>query len=70
MQLNQYCFKIIYHKTKWMKINVLFIHLKKGQNPANQTFEKKEIINIGKESKNISVKLRNQWCPKLVVLKD
>lgn len=60
LQLNQYCFKIIYWKPKWMKINVPFLHLKKGENPTNQAFEMKEIIKIGKESKNLNVELRNQ----------
>lgn len=53
-----------------MKINVPFLHLKKGENPTNQAFEMKEIIKIGKESKNFNVELRNQWSPKLVALKD
>ena len=53
-----------------MKINVPFIPLKKGEYSKNQAFEIKEIMKIGKESKNLNVELRNQWSPKLVALKE
>lgn len=43
-----------------MKINVPFIHLKKGENLTNQAFEMKEIIKIGKERKKLNIELRNQ----------
>lgn len=33
---------------------------RREKNPTNQTFEKKEIIKVGKESKNVNVKLRNR----------